>query len=150
MEEHAEALAVAVDRVLAGWVERSVARIMVAYQGSVPADVRAGAADAGRAARAEVGVELRELLARDIDDQRTNPLAVLRGAVRFPTAVLRAAGVPPVVRDDFAERAFPDDIYDLSPATWRDVDESLHEPGIVWGAWKAGEHLRRRRPKDEA
>jgi hypothetical protein len=150
MEEHAEVLAEAVDRVLAQWVERSVARIMMAYQGSVPAEVRAAAADAGRAARSEVGAELRELLARDIDDQRTNPLAVLRGAVRFPTAALRAAGVPPVVRDDFAERAFPDDIYDLSPATWSDVDETLHEPGLVWGAWKAGEHLRRRRPREQA
>ena len=150
MEEHAEALAEAVDRVLAAWVERSVARIMEAYQGSVPAEVRAAAAGAGEAARSEVGAELRELLERDIDDQRTNPLSVLRDAVRFPTAVLRVAGVPPVVRDDFKERAFPDDIYDLAPATWRDVDETLHEPGLVWGAWKAGEHLRRRRPKEQA
>jgi hypothetical protein len=150
MEEHAEALAEAVDRVLAAWVERSVARIMVAYQGSVPAEVHAAAADAGQVARSEVGAELRALLERDIDDQRTNPLSVLRDAVRFPTAVLRVAGVPPVVRDEFKERAFPDDIYDLAPATWRDVDETLHEPGLVWGAWKAGEHLRRRRPKEQA
>jgi hypothetical protein len=150
MEEHAEALAEAVDRVLATWVERSVARILEAYRGSVPADVRAAAAEAGQAARSEVGTELRELLDVDIDDQRTNPLSVLRGAVRFPTSVLRAAGVPPVVRDEFKERAFPDDVYDLAPATWRDVDEALHEPGLVWGAWKAGEHLRRRRPKEQA
>ena len=150
MEEHAEVLAEAVDRVLASWVERSVAMIMGAYRGGVPAEVRAAASEAGQVARSEVGAELRELLELDIDDQRTNPLAVLRGAVRFPTAVLRAAGVPPVVRDDFKERSFPDDIYDLAPATWRDVDETLHEPGLVWGAWKAGEHLRRRRPKEQA
>ncbi len=149
MEEYAEALAEAVDRVLAAWVERSVTRIMVAYRGSVPADVRAAAAEAGEAARSNAGAELRELLERDIDDQRTNPLSVLRSAVRFPTAVLRDAGVPPVVRDDFKERAFPGDVYDLAPATWRDVDETLHEPGLIWGAWKAGEHLRRRRPKEQ-
>jgi hypothetical protein len=150
MEEHAEVLAEAVDRVLAAWVEGSVDRIMVAYLGSVPAEVRVEAAAAGRDAQAEVGAELRELLERDIDDQRTNPLSVIRGAVRFPTAVLLAAGVPAVVRDDFKERAFPDDVYDLAPATWRDVDETLHEAGLVWGAWKAGEHLRRRRPKEQA
>ncbi len=150
MEEHAEALAEAVDRVLAG-VGGAVGG---EDHGGVPGERARRRACRGRrrrrAARSEVGAELRELLERDIDDQRTNPLSVLRGAVRFPTAVLRAAGVPPVVRDDFAERAFPDDIYDLSPATWRDVDESLHEPGLVWGAWKAGEHLRRRRPKEQA
>ena len=140
MEEHAEALAEAVDRVLAAWVERSVARIMVAYQGSVPAEVRAAAADAGEAARSEVGAELRELLERDIDDQRTNPLSVLRGAVRFPTAVLRAAGVPPVVRDDFKERAFPDDIYDLVPGDLagrgRDAPRARSGLGRVEG-WRA-------------
>ena len=70
---------------------------------------------------------------------------MLRGAVRYPTAVLEAAGVPPVVRDEFAERAFPADVYDLAPATWRDLDESVHEPGLVWGAWKAKTFLDRRR-----
>jgi hypothetical protein len=69
---------------------------------------------------------------------------VLRGAVVYPAAVLRAAGVPEVVRDEFAERAFPDDGYDLSPATWRDLGDEVHEAGLVWGAWKAKQHLDRR------
>jgi hypothetical protein len=59
--------------------------------------------------------------------------------------VLRAAGVPPVRRDEFAEHAFPDDVYDLAPASFADVDPSLHEPGLVWGAAKAHVHLSRRR-----
>ena len=71
---------------------------------------------------------------------------VLRAAVRYPTAVLRRAGVPPVVRDEFRERAFPEDSYDLAPAGWKDVDESLHEPGIIWGAWKAKTVMDRHRP----
>jgi hypothetical protein len=141
----AATLAEAIDAALAGWVERSVERLMLAYRGEVPADVRAAARAAGEQARVEVGERVRVLLATDVDEQRTNPLSVLRDAVRYPTGVLRAAGVPPVVRDEFAERHFPDDPYDLSPATWRDVDASLHEPGMIWGAWKAGEHLRRRR-----
>ena len=105
----------------------------------------AAARAAGTRARADVGARLRALFAEDIDAQRTNPLAVLRGAVRYPTAVLEAAGVPPVVRDEFAERAFPADVYDLAPATWRDIDDSLYEPGLVWSAWKAKTFLDRRR-----
>jgi hypothetical protein len=88
---------------------------------------------------------LRQLLAADVDDQRTNPMAVLRGAVRYPTRVLQAAGVPAVVRDEFAERAFPDDLYDLAPATWADIDPALHEPGLTWSAAKAHTVLARRR-----
>lgn len=89
--------------------------------------------------------ELERLLATDVDDQRANPLAVLRGAVDGPTGLLLDAGVPAPARDEFARRSFPDDRYDLGPATWRDVDDSLHEPGLVWGAWKAATVLRRRR-----
>jgi hypothetical protein len=29
--------------------------------------------------------------------------------------------------------------------TWRDVDESLHEPGIIWGALKARASMARHR-----
>ena len=103
------------------------------------------AAAAGRRAALEVGERLRALLATDIDEQRTNPLSVLRGAVVYPTEVLKAAGVAPVARDAFVEQAFPDDIYNLSPASWRDIDESLEEPGLIWGAWKAKQFLERRR-----
>jgi hypothetical protein len=145
MDAYSEALAEAVDAALPGWVERQVVRLVTAWHGEVAADVLAQARRAGEQARADVGAELRALLAVDVDVQRTNPLAVLRGAVRYPTAVLADAGVPAVERDEFAERAFPHDVYGLSPATWRDVDESLHEPGLVWGAWKAKTVLARRR-----
>jgi hypothetical protein len=145
MDPYPAALAEAIEAALPGWVERSVARVASAYWGAVPEEVRAAAAAAGERARAEVGREVGALLATDVDDQRSNPLSLLRGAVRYPTAVLREAGVPPVARDEFAEQAFPDDIYDLAPATWRDVDESLQEPGIAWGAWKAKTVLDRRR-----
>ena len=145
MDDPAEALAVAVDAAIGGWVERSVARIMTAYTGAVPEEVAEAARQAGARATDAVGDELRRLLALDVERQPTNPLSILRGAVRYPTAVLREAGVPEVRRDEFHERAFPDDIYDLSPASWRDVDESLHTPGIIWGAWKAKTVLDRRR-----
>ncbi len=44
-----------------------------------------------------------------------------------------------------AVRAFPDDPFDLSPATFGDIDERLAEPGLRWGAAKAYVHLARRR-----
>jgi hypothetical protein len=137
----ATALADAVVAALPGWVERAVASRVPLLTGST----RAAATDAGRRAAADVGPAVRQLLASDVDDQRANPLAVLRRAVRYPTEVLRAAGVEPPRRDEFAERAFPDDVYDLSPATWADVDPSLHERGVVWGAAKAHVVLARRR-----
>ncbi len=118
---------------------------MLAWAGDVPPDVAAEAARAGREAQVETGNAVRALLAADIDEQRTTPLTLLRQAVKYPTAVLREAGVPPVERDRFAEAAFPDDIYDLSAATWSDIDPALTELGITWGAAKAFEHKRRRR-----
>jgi hypothetical protein len=140
LHEYAVALADAVDDALPRWLERCVARY-VAVEGDVARQVREITAVAG----AEVAVQMRELLFADIDVQRRNPLAVLRAAVCYPTGLLASLGVPAPERDAFAERAFPDDRYDLAPATFADVDPSLHEPGLVWGAAKAHVHLQRRR-----
>jgi hypothetical protein len=119
---------------------------MTAWKGTGDDSTRRAAAEAGRQAAAEVGPAVRELLAADIDDQRTTPLSLLRGAVRYPTAVLEAVGVPPVRRDEPQERLFPDDVYDLAPATFADVDPALAEVGLAWGAAKAFEHLQRHKP----
>jgi len=142
----AEALVDGIEAALPGWVERTVERVVVAWTGAPPGHaVRAEAATAGRAAATEIGPRVRALLAVDVDAQRGTPLALVRSAVRWPTAVLRAAGVPEVVRDGFAERAFPSDVYDLAPATWADLDPALHDRGLVWGAAKAHVVLARRR-----
>ena len=146
VEEQAAALADAIEAAVPGWVEHSVARVMTAWKGEVDDDVRAAAVDAGRDAAAEVGPDVRALLEADVDEQRTTPLSILRGAVRFPTAVLQAAGVPPVRRDEHQERLFPDDAYDLAPATFADVDPALADVGLAWGAAKAFEHLQRHKP----
>ncbi len=136
MDEHATALADAIEAVLPGWVERSVrSRLANADPEAI--------ARAGRRAAAEVGAALRQLLATDIDQQATTPLSLLRGAVRFPTAVLRAAGAPAAERDEVRARLFPDDVYDLAPATFADVDPALAEPGLAWGASKAFAYLQR-------
>ena len=52
--------------------------------------------------------------------------------------MLRAAGVPGVVRDAFEERAFPEDEYDLAPRTLGDLgDPDLGPQLLAWGMAKA-------------
>ncbi len=136
-------LAEAVEAALPGWVERCVHRRLTEWSGSADPDVMARAGEAGRRAAADVVPELRRLLAADVDEQWTNPLSIVRRAVRRPTDVLRSAGVPPVVREAYDERHFPDDDYGLTPRTFADVDPSLHDLGLLWGVAKARAHLAR-------
>ena len=138
LRDHGAALVGAVEAALPAWVDRML-------RGLVSDHVIAATA---RATVDDVVPRLRGLLARDVDDQRENPLAILRDAVRHPTEALRAAGVPappPGAQDRFAAEHFPGDDYGLTPMTWRDVDESLHEPGIIWGALKARASMARHR-----
>ena len=135
----------AIAAVLERWLTDLTTRTALRHVGDVTAELEADAREMAAAAAPVTLRRVHELLATDVDEQRTNPLAVMRAAVAGPTAVLRSAGVPPPPRDEFDERTFPEDVYGLGPATWRDVDESLHEPGLMWGAWKAATVLRRRR-----
>jgi hypothetical protein len=138
MAEAADLLAGRVVGALPHWVDRCVRRFLPDIDPAV-------VAPHARAAVDDVGERVRALLAQDVEEQQTNPLALLRTAVRYPTAVLAAAGVAPLERSDFDRRAFPDDPYGLTPAAWADIDPSLHEPGIIWGAAKAFIVLNRRK-----
>lgn len=143
---YAEALADAIEAALPTWAERAVAtRWREGTGDDPPTAVTAAAARAGEHARTEVGPALRALLATDVDAQRTNPLALVRSIVPHVTAVLHEAGLPPVQRDADAARLFPDDAYDLTPGSFADLDPTVHEPGLLWGAAKAHIVLRRRR-----
>jgi hypothetical protein len=145
LARHARALADGLDAAVPPWVEREVARVADAWRPGLAPSLSAEAASAADQVRREVMPQVRALLDRDVDAQSTNPLAIVRTAVRYPTAVLHGAGVPGVVRDAFAEQAFPDDDYDLAPAAFADIDPALHELGLVWGAAKAHVVLARRR-----
>jgi hypothetical protein len=142
LADHGAALADAVIAAVPAWVERAV----VSVAGPRLTDE---AAAAGERAVAELAPRLRALLAADVDEQRANPLMLVREVARYPTEVLRAAGVPARPRASFEEEHFPGDEYGLVPMTWRDVDESLHEPGLVWGALKARAHLARHRSEHQ-
>ena len=135
-----------VDAVFVAWIERLVDEHLGA---DLPADkhraVMIDAHKAGMAAREATMPTLRTLLATDADQQSSSPLAILRNAIAFPTRVLIDAGATPVVRDEFDQRMFPDDLFDLSPAGFGDIDPSLAELGMVWGAAKAHVVLTRRR-----
>jgi len=132
-----------------GWVGREVERIIGAWAaagGAVDGDaVHTEAEAAGRRAAAEVAERLQSVLSADVDAQWTTPLEVVRAAVAYPTAVLRAAGVTPVVRDAFDEARFPDDAYGLTPASLGAVDPALTDPARAWGAAKAMAHTARHR-----
>lgn len=88
---------------------------------------------------------LRDLLSADVEDQRMNPLQVIRVATGDLTAHLWSVGCTPVRRDEFDVAAMPDDLFGIGPATWRDLGERVHEAGIAWGAWKAATIISRHR-----
>lgn len=143
---YAEALADGIESALAPWVERLVVDRWSAWSGVEPDEgVRSSARSAGVEAAAVIVPRVRALLALDIDEQRTGPLDIVRAAVPWPTAALASLGVPVPERDEFAVRMFPDDVYDLMPASFAELDQTLLEAGIAWGAAKAHIHLARRR-----
>lgn len=141
LAEYGRSLADGIERALPAWVAAAVAlRLPPAER----ADHQDAIVAAGQAAAADVGGRVRELLALDIDEQWTNPLSLLRSAIRYPNEILRAAGVAEVGRDAQATRFQPDDVYDIAPASFADLAPELHDLGISWGAAKAHVHLRRR------
>lgn len=144
-EEISRALVAGVEAAVPGWIERLVAERVRAWSGHVSPEVAAAAATAGAAAADDVVPRMRELVETDLDEQRTNPLSLLRDATRFAHQVLADASVPALQRDQFATRSFPDDVYGLVPAAWEDVDPALHELGLTWGAAKAYLFKARRR-----
>lgn len=135
----------AIGRVVEPWLMRITIDTFLVHSVSVSPQLRLAAENAARTGGEWVLARLRATLEVDVDAQRVNPLQTLREAVRFPTQVLQEAGIPTKVRDEYDEKINPEDIYGIGPAHWNDIDESLTEPGIVWGAAKASTVLQRRR-----
>ena len=144
LADKARILADAIEAAIGPWLIGAVRRVGAAQQLPDGDRLILAAEAAAERARAAVMPRIRDLLARDIDEQDTTPLALLREAVGPATAVLRDLGATPVDRDEFAARAFPADVYDLTPAAFEDVAPELATPGLEWGAAKAYVHLRRR------
>jgi hypothetical protein len=134
---HGLALVDAVDVAIEEWV---VAAVRARAHG-----LDEQAADAAARCRHDIVPRLRALVVLDLDSQPTTPLEILRNAGSYPTAVLAAAGVAPIRRDDFDERRDPDDVYGVAPVAFADLGAAVGAAGIVWGAAKAHVHLARRR-----
>lgn len=141
LAEAAGAIVAGVERCVPAWVPAQVARILDAWGRTEPsarAEAEAAAAAAGPEVAARVADELRDLFAQDPADQMRTPLQVVRTAVREPTEILAAAGVPAVVRDEFEARTQPEDRYGLAPRTLGDLgDPDLAPYLLVWGRAKA-------------
>ncbi len=150
LDEMGAAIVAGVEAQVPAWARTQVERLLDAWGGaSAAARARAEAESvaAGEAAADRVVAELRALFALDPEQQRATPLEVVRSAYREPTSVLAAAGVPPVVRDEFDERAWPDDVYGLVPRTLGDLgDPELAPLHLAWGLAKAAV-LRARRAR---
>ena len=96
----------------------------------------------------EVGGDVIATAARDLDrslawldDAPTSlgesPLELVRVATEPITMALRAAGVALVERDAQATELHPDDLYDLYPATSRDLGEDVWQVHMEWGIERA-------------
>jgi hypothetical protein len=135
-----DAILAGVTRTLATWVEQRIAFIADAWGRLEPSEraaLDARAVDAAVAATARVTHALEDLFATDAAEQRTTPLEIVRSAAREGTDVLAAAGIPPVERDAFDERAFPDDRYGVTPSTLADLgDDDLGPLQLAWGLAK--------------
>lgn len=141
MDEPARRLLEVAERVTPVWARRLVGRVF-ASQTPAPA---ARIDDTVATVTAMVKQGLQELFSQDPEAQRSNPLTIFRQATTPITELAASLGVPPVRRDEFETRSFPDDLYGLCPATWADISEDLVEPGLEWGAWKAAVIIYRHR-----
>jgi hypothetical protein len=141
LDETAAAIVAGVEAWVPRWVQAQVTQLLDAW-GRAASDARARAeaqaTAAGETAARRIANSLRELFATQPDLQEATPLEIVRSAYREPTEVLAAAGVPPVARDEFDERSWPDDVYGLVPRTLGDLgDPDLAPLHLAWGMAKA-------------
>lgn len=91
-------------------------------------------ADALAAATGVLDAQLAELGEGSL---RESPLEIVRIATEPLTAVLRERGIAPVPRDARSEELHPHDVYDLYPATSRDLGEDVWRIHMEWGIERA-------------
>jgi hypothetical protein len=141
LEESAAAIVAGVETWVPRWVQAQVTRLLDAWGRAAPdrrARAEAEALKAGHAAAQRVAGALRQLFATEPERQGATPLEIVRTVYREPTRVLASAGVPPVARDEFDERSWPDDVYGLVPRTLADLgDPELGPLQLAWGMAKA-------------
>lgn len=131
-----------VENAVREWVIQSVRRMLEAS--SAGDEVVPEALDrAESAARAATAMAMRDLSALDAESAlrpgSRGPLECMVALYPYPTRVLEEAGIPPVVRDEFEVRHFPDDVYGLRIRSFADLPggDRLTELHVRWGVAKA-------------
>lgn len=104
------------------------------------AELVARCAELGAALHARVAPVIRA----DVDAGAGSPLDVIRRGLGPVNELVTSHGVPPAARDEFDARLHPDDVHGFAPASFADIDPSLQDLGVAWGAARAYVHLRRR------
>ena len=141
MTEAGAKIVAGVEQHAAAWTVRVVTGRADQWGGLSPEQrdaLIADARDAGQHARARVTAELRAFFALDAAQQRTTPLAIVRTLRTEATEALARAGVPPIERDPYEARAFPDDIYGIVPHALTELgDDDLGPTLLVWGLGKS-------------
>ena len=145
LEPYPHALYLAVMDAVPGWLADRISSITRFGVGAVPNDMASEMPVVVGRVEHEIERALLQLLVTDVDEQRQNPLHVLRTCVAPATELMKRHSVPMPTRDEFETKAMPDDVYAIGPLTWKDLGEEVHEAGINWGAWKAAAVLTRRR-----
>ena len=141
LREASDSILAGVAAALPAWFAGRVAFIADAW-GRLDAPARASldaaARDAAVTSTTRVTDALGVLFGTEAAAQRTTPLEIVRTAAVDVAVVLGAAGIPPVERDAFDERAFPDDVYGVTPSSLSDLgDEDLGPLQPAWGLAKA-------------
>ena len=120
------------------------ARLRIALVETFPGYVARRLQELGAAVPDEIVARATHDLTQSLDwleasshDLGESPLELVRIATEPITAALQAGGVAPVERDEQAVELHPDDVYDLYPATSRDLGEEVWRVHLQWGLERA-------------
>jgi hypothetical protein len=84
-----------------------------------------------------LGHALNELVYASLPMQSESPLQLVRMATQPIAEALAAAGVPVPMRDERAVEIHPEDVYDLYPASSRELGDDVWQLQMQWGLEKA-------------
>lgn len=145
LEQYPQDLYSAVVAAVPHWISRRIEEIMKDVATEDVAQLQDEIVEVATQVLHTVENALFEILLQDVDEQRQNPMHVIRTSINSATELLSRYEVPLPHRDEFEIKAMPNDVYAIGPLTWKDLSEDVHETGITWGAWKAAVIVSRRR-----
>lgn len=149
MVDISEQLVTAIRDAVPGWIVAAVTARLDGVDAAAGRIALERAVAVGPGAAETLAAQIAALLALPIDQQPTTPLALMRTVAVHPTELLVEAGARPVARDPFEQRANPDDVFGVAPATWGDLGDEVLAAGMQWGAAKAYLHRKAHRSASE-